>query len=72
MFVRVGSTGAVQAPAVERTQTEIIGLKPMLASQNDHGVGAAGSQRSSDRLQLDGFGPGADDQTNIGETQPSP
>ncbi len=72
MFVRVGSPRAVQPAVFEGVQAEITWLKPMLAGQNDQGVGATRSQRASDGLQLDGFGPGADDQTNIGETQPSP
>jgi hypothetical protein len=72
MFVRVGSSRAIKPLAVERAQAEIIEFERMLSGENDPGFGAARPQRSGDGLQLDGFGPGADDQTNIGETQPSP
>jgi hypothetical protein len=33
---------------------------------------AAVGERSDNRGKLDRFGPGADDQSDIGETQPSP
>ena len=72
MLVRVGSSRAVELLAVKGAKAEGMGLEQMLAGENDQRIGAARSQRSGDGLQLDGFGPGADDQTNIGETQPSP
>ena len=44
----------------------------MLPGEDKRRRQAARRERIGDGLQLDGFGPGADDQPDIGETQPSP
>jgi enoyl-CoA hydratase/carnithine racemase len=47
-------------------------VERMLAREDDRRHNPMGHERAGDRLQLDGFGPGADDQPDVGETQPSP
>jgi hypothetical protein len=44
----------------------------MLTREDDRGRNPMGHERTGNRPHLDGFGPGADDQPDVGETQPSP
>ena len=72
MSLGFGVARAVQKDAVEAAQPECLRVQRMLAGQDDGRSNTLCAERAGDWLQLDGFGPGADDQTNIGETQPSP
>jgi hypothetical protein len=72
MVVRIGLARTVQLLTIIGIQAKVGRREIVLPGEDDGRIETAGSQRTGNRLQLDGFGPGADDQTNIGETQPSP
>ena len=72
MGVRISEPGTVEGNAREGFQAEFTGLKLVLASEDDRRRNPMGEERTGDGLQFDGFGPGADDQPDVGETQPSP
>jgi len=73
MAVGVFLAGAVESDAGQGVEPELGGIeRGMLAGQDYGGREAPRGQCAGDWRQLDRFRPGADDQPNIGETQPSP
>jgi hypothetical protein len=73
MAVRVFLAGAVEAQVWKAAEPVIVGTEAAVLAGEDQGRGQpAAVKRVRDRRQLDRFGPGADDQTNVGRTQPSP
>jgi hypothetical protein len=73
MLVRILLAGAAEALGGEPRQPELSDVEPgMLAGEQQAGLDPAIRQGSRDGRQFDCFGPGADDQPDVGETQPSP
>jgi hypothetical protein len=73
MPVRVLFAGAAQSFDPKRLEAELRRIEvPMLAREDERRGKPASSERSGDGSQLDSFGPGADDQPDIRETQRSP
>jgi hypothetical protein len=72
MGMRITPSGAAEANAREDFQAKFGGFEQMLIREDDRGRNPMGHERTGNRPQLDGFGPGADDQPDVGETQPSP
>jgi hypothetical protein len=73
MAVRVFLPGTEKP--LKRERAEPISAQPqvrMLPGEHDRRRKPALGKRVRDRRQLDQFGPGADDQADIRETQPSP
>ena len=72
-MVRVLLTGTIELLMGKRIEAELRWIEiRVLARQHERGRQTAFRERVSDRSKLDGFGPGADDQTNVGAIQPSP
>ena len=73
MDVRVLVARAIQFDPGEGLQPELVrrqrGMLPGEDQRRDQAVRRKGI---GDGFELDGFGPGADDQPDVGETQPSP
>jgi hypothetical protein len=73
MAVRVGLAGDLKSFRGILDETKIGGIEiGMLAGEEQARGDAARLQRVRDRGHFDCFGPGADDQPDVGETQPSP
>jgi hypothetical protein len=71
--MRVGFTRAAQVLRPKFLQPEIRRIESrMLARKDERRRKPPRGERVGDGCKLDGFGPGADDQTNISGTQPSP
>jgi hypothetical protein len=71
--MRVLPAGAAQQDAGKRVESEVGRIKPdMLAGEDQGGRESAGRQGDRNRLELDGFGPGPEDQPDVCGTQPSP
>ena len=72
MHVRIGLAGTAEAPLREAIEAETRRIEPLLVGQDDGRREPAREQRVGQRGEFDGFRPGADDQPNVGRTQPSP
>jgi hypothetical protein len=72
MDVRVFLARAVERDLREVSQPEAIGVEGLLPGEDDAWREPARGKRVGDRRQFDGFRPGANDQPDVGETQPSP
>jgi hypothetical protein len=73
MRMRVFPAGAGQRDARECIEAELARLQTgMLAGEDERRREPMPEKGAGNRCQLYGFGPGADDQPNVGETQPSP
>ena len=73
MGMRICFAGASQMNRREVRETVVAEVKRrMLASDDQRRRKSARCQRVGDGSEFDGFGPGADDQRDVGRTQPSP
>jgi hypothetical protein len=73
MAVRVLLAGAAETLGGKVREPELRDLEPgVLAGEQQARRDPAIRQGSRDGRQFDCFGPGADDQPDVGETQPSP
>jgi hypothetical protein len=73
MAVRVLFAGAAEPLGGISAETELSRVEArMLSGEDQRRPEAALRKRARDGRQLDRFGPGADDQANVRETQPSP
>jgi hypothetical protein len=73
MPLRVFPAGAFEPVGRKAAQAEIGRFeRRMLAGQHEPGSDAPPYQRMRNRRELDGFGPGPDDQPHIREMQRSP
>ena len=73
MGMRIFLARAVEPVGRIAGELKFAGIKgSVLAGQDQAWRNAVRSQRVRQRGQFDRFGPGADDQSNVGETQPSP
>jgi hypothetical protein len=73
MRVRVFLAGAAERQARKRLEAELAWIEPrMLAGEDQCRCQALRGKRAGNRLELDRFGPGPDDQPDVRETQPSP
>jgi hypothetical protein len=71
--VRILLSRAIEVDPGKAGEVVLVRVEPlMLAGENEPGRQPARRQRSRDGAQLDRFGSGADDQANVGRTQPSP
>jgi hypothetical protein len=71
--VRVFLTGAAERKVRVALQPELARLQSrMLTGENERRCDAPIGQGAGEGRQLDGFGPGADDQPDVRETQSSP
>jgi hypothetical protein len=73
MFVRIFAARTVEADRREAVEAEVAWLQSnMLARENQRRGHASREQRKRNRPQFDCFRSGADDQPDVGKTQPSP
>ena len=73
MEVRIFFAGQPEVDRRERAQTETLGLERLMLSGDDQvRRQPARRERMGDGREFDGFGPGADDQPDVGDTQTSP
>ena len=73
MGVRVFLAGAGEEDLGKVAEAEVDRIKSgMLAGQDEARNEAARREGAGNRLELDGFGPGPDDQPDVSGTQPSP
>jgi len=71
--VRVLLPGAAKRLGGKAGEPELLELEPgVLAGQQQPRLEPASREASRNGCQFDCFGPGADDQSDVGETQPSP
>jgi hypothetical protein len=71
MGMRILLAGALQENARIAAESKVVGIERLLARQDERGRQSARRERMRDGRQLDRFGPGPDDQPDVGE-QPSP
>jgi len=73
MIVRVGSAWAIEADGVKPFEPVLGGIEgAMLPGEDQARSQAARCERVGDGCKLDRFGPGADDESYVCRTQPSP
>jgi hypothetical protein len=73
MGVRILFSWAIDANPREVAQAELGGIEPRVLPRHDYGRRDAEYREGAcNRLELDGFGPGPDDQPYVSGTQPSP
>jgi hypothetical protein len=71
--VRVLLAGAVEALRREGAEAELFNVEPrVLTRQHEPGSDARGGERMGNGSKFDGFGPGADNQSDIDAVQLSP
>jgi hypothetical protein len=70
--VRIFLAGAIERLGRQAIKAEFMGVQGVLAGENEYGFDPVRGQRTGDGSEFYCFGPGADDQPDIGETQPSP
>jgi hypothetical protein len=73
MGMRIFLPRAAKEKACKLGEAEVGGIETgMLARQDECRCNSTGCKSACDRLEFDGFGPGPNNQPDIGETQPSP